>query len=128
MWPNPQETADLVAFTEEILNENLHFFAQWLLLILVLFLVIALKDIFIFTTIAFGKESKERIILIVFCPNKSYSVVDFELLFSLGWMFNRITFLTIFPQILVISFHTSNKLSQWAVYNIYETIYLAVTL
>ena len=128
MWPNPQETADLVAFTEEILNENLHFFAQWLLLILVLFLVIALKDIFIFTTIAFGKESKERIILIVFCPNKSYSVVDFELLFSLGWMFNRITFLTIFPQILVISFHTSNKLSQWAIYNIYETIYLAVTL
>ena len=25
MWPNPQETADLVTFTEEILNRKLHF-------------------------------------------------------------------------------------------------------
>ena len=25
MWPNPQETADLVIFTEEILNGKLHF-------------------------------------------------------------------------------------------------------
>ena len=25
MWPNPQKTADLVKFTEEILNEKLHF-------------------------------------------------------------------------------------------------------
>ena len=25
MWPNPQETADLVTFTEEILNGILHF-------------------------------------------------------------------------------------------------------
>ena len=25
MWPNPQETADLVTFTEEILNEKFHF-------------------------------------------------------------------------------------------------------
>ena len=25
MWPNPQETADLVIFTEEILNRILHF-------------------------------------------------------------------------------------------------------
>ena len=25
MWPNPQETADLVILTEEILNEKLHF-------------------------------------------------------------------------------------------------------
>ena len=25
MWPNPQETADLVTFTEEILNKKLHF-------------------------------------------------------------------------------------------------------
>ena len=25
MWPNPQETVDLVTFTEEILNEKLHF-------------------------------------------------------------------------------------------------------
>ena len=29
MWPNPQENADLVAFTQEIINEKLHFFAQW---------------------------------------------------------------------------------------------------
>ena len=28
MWPNRQETADLVAFTEEILNGKLHFFVQ----------------------------------------------------------------------------------------------------
>ena len=27
MWPNPQETADLVAFTEEIFNEKYHFCA-----------------------------------------------------------------------------------------------------
>ena len=27
MWPNPQETADLVTFTEEILNGKLHFSA-----------------------------------------------------------------------------------------------------
>ena len=25
MWPNPHETTDLVTFTEEILNGNLHF-------------------------------------------------------------------------------------------------------
>ena len=25
MWPNPQETSDLVTFTEEILNRELHF-------------------------------------------------------------------------------------------------------
>ena len=25
MWPNPQETADLVTFIEEILNGKLHF-------------------------------------------------------------------------------------------------------
>ena len=25
MWPNPQETADCVTFTEEILNGKLHF-------------------------------------------------------------------------------------------------------
>ena len=25
MWPNPEETADVVTFTEEILNENLLF-------------------------------------------------------------------------------------------------------
>ena len=25
MWPNPQKTADLVTFTEEVLNGNLHF-------------------------------------------------------------------------------------------------------
>ena len=28
MWPNRQETADLAAFTEEILDEKLHFFVQ----------------------------------------------------------------------------------------------------
>ena len=27
MWPNSQETADLVTFTGEIVNEKLHFFA-----------------------------------------------------------------------------------------------------
>ena len=25
MWPNPQETEDLVTFTEEMLNGKLHF-------------------------------------------------------------------------------------------------------
>ena len=28
MWPNPQETADLVTFTEEIFNGKLDFFVQ----------------------------------------------------------------------------------------------------
>ena len=28
MWPNPQETADLVTFTEEILNEKLDFLCR----------------------------------------------------------------------------------------------------
>ena len=28
MWPNPQETVDLVSFTEEILNGKLHFFSS----------------------------------------------------------------------------------------------------
>ena len=27
MWPNPEKTADLVTFAEEILNEKLHFCA-----------------------------------------------------------------------------------------------------
>ena len=26
MWPNPQESADLVKFTEKVLNRKLHFF------------------------------------------------------------------------------------------------------
>ena len=30
MWPNPQETADLVTFTEEILNGKLHFLGSLL--------------------------------------------------------------------------------------------------
>ena len=29
MWPNPQETADFVTFTEEILNRKLHFCAMF---------------------------------------------------------------------------------------------------
>ena len=29
MWPNPQETADLVTFTEENLNEKLYFCAVY---------------------------------------------------------------------------------------------------
>ena len=29
MWPNPQETADLVTFPEEFLNGKLHFSVQW---------------------------------------------------------------------------------------------------
>ena len=28
MWPNPQETADLVTFTEEILKGKLHFLSS----------------------------------------------------------------------------------------------------
>ena len=34
MWPNPQETAGLVTFTEEILNEKTSFLAQCLSLLL----------------------------------------------------------------------------------------------
>ena len=32
MWPNPQETADLVTFTEEILNGKLHFLCSEIML------------------------------------------------------------------------------------------------
>ena len=32
MWPNPQENADFVTFSEEILNENFIFCAVQLLL------------------------------------------------------------------------------------------------
>ena len=31
MWPNPQETEDLITFTEEILNGKLHFLCSELL-------------------------------------------------------------------------------------------------
>ena len=31
MWPNPQETADLVTFTEEILNGKFDILEQWIL-------------------------------------------------------------------------------------------------
>ena len=30
MWPNPQDTADLVTFTEKIRNGKLYFFLQWI--------------------------------------------------------------------------------------------------
>ena len=36
MWPNPQIPADLVTFTEEILNGKLDFFVQWVMLVLIL--------------------------------------------------------------------------------------------
>ena len=29
MWPNPQETGDLLTFTEKTLNRKLRFFVQW---------------------------------------------------------------------------------------------------
>ena len=32
MWPNPQETADLITFTEESLNGNLHFLYSYTVL------------------------------------------------------------------------------------------------
>ena len=32
MWPNPQETADMVTFTEEIVNGNFIFCAVWAVL------------------------------------------------------------------------------------------------
>ena len=36
MWPNPQETANLVTFTKEIFKEKLHFLCSvWSLIILV---------------------------------------------------------------------------------------------
>ena len=37
MWPNPQETADLVTFPQEILNWKPSLFVQWLLAILAIF-------------------------------------------------------------------------------------------
>ena len=29
MWPNPKEIADMVTFTEEIINGKIRFFLQW---------------------------------------------------------------------------------------------------
>ena len=34
MWPNPQDTADLVTYTEEILNGKLHFLCSVTLILL----------------------------------------------------------------------------------------------
>ena len=39
MWPNSQETADLVTFTEEIFNGKLPFFLQWLFYLLTMMMV-----------------------------------------------------------------------------------------
>ena len=33
MWPNPQETADLVLFTEETLHGKRHFIVQWMFIL-----------------------------------------------------------------------------------------------
>ena len=41
MWPNPQETADLVTFTNEILNGKFHFLCSG---ISELFLVASIRD------------------------------------------------------------------------------------
>ena len=35
MWPNPQKTADFVTFTEEILNEKLHFLCSMIQMIMI---------------------------------------------------------------------------------------------
>ena len=48
MWPNLQETADLVTFTGEILNEKLHFLCgMHCLILLLLILIIKLSKILI---------------------------------------------------------------------------------
>ena len=39
MWPNPEKSADLVTFSEEISNGKLHFFVQWELASIIAFLV-----------------------------------------------------------------------------------------
>ena len=39
MRPNPQFAADLVTFTEEILDGKLRFFVQWLLSLLLLLML-----------------------------------------------------------------------------------------
>ena len=44
MWPNPQETAHWITFTEEILNEKLFFFVQWQLLLM--FCILKKKKIY----------------------------------------------------------------------------------
>ena len=42
MWPNPQETAGLVTFTEEILNRKLHFLCSGVCYFLGFFLELGL--------------------------------------------------------------------------------------
>ena len=44
MWPNQQETAHWITFTEEILNEKLFFFVQWQLLLM--FCILKKKKIY----------------------------------------------------------------------------------
>ena len=54
MWPNPQETADLIVFTEEILNGKLYFLCRvWILLnfVLVILLICFIIIIILFLQI-----------------------------------------------------------------------------
>ena len=46
MWPNPQETPDLVTFNEEILNRKLHFLCSVLILSFTIFEELSLAQRF----------------------------------------------------------------------------------
>ena len=66
MWPNPQETADLVTFTEEILNGELHFSSS----ITVLQVLSIYQSCFRFLT---RLLSLSTLILVVFLPKGKLS-------------------------------------------------------
>ena len=62
MWPDPQETADLVTFTEEILNGKLHFLCSERFLASVFFLIVIFQKFAnsVFQTIAEGSDKLSR--------------------------------------------------------------------
>ena len=77
MWPNPQETADLVIFTEDILNGKLHFLCS------VRFSFDILQKLsFNFLVCFFCKKNQMRISSMMACFTKIVNGAILEMFFS----------------------------------------------
>ena len=76
MWPNPQETADLVAFSEEILNGKLHFLCSNGQLK-------SKRLPFSLTTVAQHFVNQIKCDFPIFFPNQMFVYIDFNLLTSI---------------------------------------------
>ena len=87
MWPNPQETADLVTFTEEILNGKLHFLCSASSILALLFFPYIndlrqglLPDVSLFA-------DKASLFLINNCGKASALALDSNLLKTQDWVY-----------------------------------------